>query len=134
MHQGLRSPSHQFPNPKRRNTNPSPGSTSRVFGLIGGKTTNNYCLQHVDRDELKKAHASDAIDEDDSIKGILGTLQEPPKLHSTTIDDGMTFSLLQPLSTSTNHHLTKQQVALQCAAALNQHGLEMPRRMPMGLC
>ena len=133
-YQGLLSPNRLSPNPKRRNTNPSPGST-RVLGLMGGKTAIKYSPQHVFH---ACANVDDAIDKD------VCTLQEPPKLHCTTIDEGLIFPPPhEPPSTSTNHtstnttnvkHRTKEQVAMQCTSILNKNGLKMPTGMPMGPC
>ena len=141
-HQGpLASPNRLSPNPKRRNTNPSPGSNSnRVLGLIDGKTLNKYHPQHDDHD-FKSGNVDDATNN-------CCTLQEPPPLYCNTINEGMLFppphqykhlSTTSTNQTYANNIQTKkgkcrtlEQVAIHRATILNEHGLELPPGMPIG--
>ncbi len=115
QHQG----SSHSPNPKRRNINPSPGTSRGALGLpTGGNATTTKSIVHLNHHGDIDSH----------------TLLDPPQLQCTTNAKAMVFSLPTPAITNkaATNYRSKKQVDLD--RINNMKGLELPLGMPMGPC
>ena len=128
------SPFHQSPHPKRRNTNPSPGSRVLNHGVIESSTMSSDIKHHWKSADLENADTNIGHD-----------LFEPPRLHSTAVEgifpttnsalmkvEHHVITHLPPTNITKSNMRTKEAVVNHRMKVLN--GLDFPDRMPMGPC